>query len=134
MLQPLTIAQDEFFSPTYTMRPTVCRNVLDIIDLVDFELDHPFSGRAVGTFTFVYYLRTTGNDTFRWSGFPGPLKQLEPGWDVNPESVVDLEWVREIMQGIRLSIEEGFLEFRAVIEGAFPEDSRRKLESDSASE
>ena len=89
VLLSLIAVQEEFFSSRYLLRPTICRNVLDIVELVGFDLDHPFGTAPFALFDNLYFLRKRGRSM---QCRCGALKQLEQEQerDVDPESVVDL--------------------------------------------
>ena len=91
VLLSLIAVQEEFFSSRYLLRPTICRNILDIVDLAGFDLDHPFSSAPFALFDSLYLLRKRDHSTRCRCG---ALKQLEQEQeqerDVDPESVMDL--------------------------------------------
>ena len=88
-LLSLIAVQEEFFSSRYLLRPTVCRNVLKIVELVGFDIDHPFGTAPFALFDSLYFLRKRDRST---QCRCGASKQLEQGQeqDADPESVVDL--------------------------------------------
>ena len=89
MLLSLIAVQEEFFSSRYLLRPTVCRNVLKIVELVGFDLDHPFGTAPFALFDDLCYLRKRDCSMQCRCGGSKQLEQ-DQEQDADPDSTVDL--------------------------------------------